>query len=339
MGLFNGIGSAVRNKMQGNNAKGKMTASNTNNNPAAQQGNQDLINNLPADMKSEFMAADEKKKEYMLGIMQEALAQVQQQLHTEYTNQSRQIMFRRDMSAEQKQQAVARLGEALQQKKPKLYNEQVSRVYQKAKIQRNIAIQTQKAMVETNEYMSTLDMNFLNQMCVEQARQFVYIAGKGVEDPMSKLPETLYMNVWRKYHWEAIRAVSNWWAATWKNEILRSEAQNAFNMLVMSKNMKAMEHSSYGEYNMSAPDFRNNEIDRCVSLRVMGTYGRPVVTVKKLEQLPESGVLRHSCIYTGVIGLNKEVFASDDGARQYASYYYCPLCGKLYLYKGFDSDY
>ena len=61
--------------------------------------------------------------------------------------------------------------------------------------------------------------------------------------------------------------------------------------------------------------------------------GIQVSEVKKIEELPNQMGLRHSCLSSGVTFLQPQTFSflHKDGVTYNYIYFYCSLCGKLFI--------
>lgn len=65
------------------------------------------------------------------------------------------------------------------------------------------------------------------------------------------------------------------------------------------------------------------------------TYKVPVSKIEYIDETPET--IRHSCPMTGIAILNREISNVMIGnAYLEIPYYFCPVCGKLYIYKNFE---
>ena len=105
--------------------------------------------------------------------------------------------------------------------------------------------------------------------------------------------------------------------------------QNMIQQQMYSQPMN-MQYSAYNQgMNYSVPKLTKGQIIDNLSGYVYNQTGVLVSKVEKIEEMPQT--LRHSCVYTGVITLNKFTYsyASPQGYVD-LPFFFCDKCGKLY---------
>lgn len=71
-----------------------------------------------------------------------------------------------------------------------------------------------------------------------------------------------------------------------------------------------------------------------IAMYVSQAFNIRVAKVEKIDEAPDT--LKHSCLYTGVTALPKQMYSlqSDMGVIQ-IPFYVCSVCGNLYVYQNF----